>query len=199
MLEGGGSILTPQSNQIRLQVVCGLLLLCLLVVLQSSTFWQWMFPLSYTVEVTEVAHHYEMDPLLILAIIQNESAFQQESSSRKGARGLMQIMPDTAEWVNEISGLNQEPDEYIDDAQANLHLGSWYLSYLLNKYDENSIKAVAAYNAGEGNVDRWLREEIWDGTWRNVEQIPFGETRHYVIRIQFYYQQYQSIYTDQLS
>lgn len=179
------------------QWLCAILLFLVFLVLNSTTFWKLMYPIQYVEEVKEAAEHFQVDPFLILAVMKIESGFKQERSSRKGAEGLMQLMPETARWANEQSGLNKDPHSYRYDPRDNILLGTWYLSYLLEKYEGDYVKTLVAYNAGQGNVDRWLDEGVWDGREYTVDQVPFGETRHYVKRALFYYDRYKTIYKDE--
>lgn len=181
-------------NLTRKQKICIVLLFILFLILNSSFFWKAMYPIAYQDEVRKASYYFEVDPFLVLAIVQNESKFVHEGLSQKGARGLMQLMPETAEWANQESGLETDPNNYIKDPNDNILLGTWYISYLLEKYKGNYVKAVVAYNAGEGRVDRWLENRIWDGTEEHVYQIPIGETRHYLSRVLYYYNRYQEIY-----
>ncbi len=153
-----------------------------------------MYPIAYQEEVQEAAEYFDVNPYLVLAIVQTESNFRQDRLSSKGATGLMQLMPDTADWANEESGLNKSPEAYRLNARSNILLGTWYISYLLEKYDGDMVKAVAAYNAGQGHVDRWLDDGIWDGSEYRLDQIPFGETRHYAARVLYYLKRYEDIY-----
>lgn len=171
-----------------------IVLFLLFVLLNSNTFWKVVYPIAYEREVIEAASYFEVDPHLIFAVIQNESNFKQDLFSPKGATGLMQLMPETARWANEVSGLNQDPHSYIQDPRANILLGTWFLSYLLDQYGGDIVKAVVAYNAGQGNVDLWLEIGTWDGTEQGLDQIPFGETRHYVTRVLYFFRRYQTIY-----
>jgi soluble lytic murein transglycosylase len=169
-------------------------LFLLFLLLNSSSFWKLVYPIAYKQEVIEAAAYFEVDPHLIFAVMQIESNFKHERFSAKGATGLMQLMPDTAQWANEESGLNKDPHAYIQDPRSNILLGTWYLSYLLERYQGDIVQAVVAYNAGQGNVDRWLETGEWDGTEDGLHQIPFGETRHYVTRVLYYFKRYQTIY-----
>lgn len=171
----------------------------LFLVLNSHFFWKLMYPIHYKNEVHEAAEFFEVDPFLVLSIVQIESNFKQGAFSKKGAVGLMQIMPETAMWANEESGLNKHPNSYIDDPKENILLGTWYLSYLMERYDGDIVKSIAAYNAGLGHVDRWLKEGTWDGTEHRIDQIPFGETRHYISRVLYYHSRYKDIYKDEFS
>lgn len=176
------------------QKLCMILLLILIMILNSSFFWKAMYPIAYQEEVTRASSYFGVDPFLVLAVVQIESKFVQDRLSHKGARGLMQLMPETAEWANQQSGLNRDPNDYIHDPNDNILLGTWYLAYLLEKYEQDHVKAITAYNAGEGRVDRWLETGIWDGTKERIRDIPIGETRHYLSRVLYYFERYQDIY-----
>jgi soluble lytic murein transglycosylase len=172
-------------------------LVVVFILLSSPFFWKTMYPINYTEEVKGAAQYFDLDPFLVLAVMHTESRFKQERLSKKGAAGLMQLMPETARWANEESGLNKDAQSYVDDPKSNILLGTWYLSYLLNKYDQDELKAIVAYNAGQGHVDRWLESGIWDGSEYRLNQIPFGETRHYLSRVLYYQKRYQDIYKDE--
>ncbi|GAB7388601.1 lytic transglycosylase domain-containing protein [Bacillaceae bacterium] len=174
-----------------------LLLLFLFIFLNSSFFWKLMYPVSYKKEVMQAAAKYRVDPFLILAIIQIESNFTSDRISHKGAVGMMQIMPDTAEWIIEQAGFSPLVIHDLDEPRINIEIGSWYLSFLEKQFDRNVVAVIAAYNAGPGKVLRWLREDVWDGSYQNLQQIPYGETRHYVQRVLYYYDKYQEIYRDE--
>jgi soluble lytic murein transglycosylase len=176
------------------QWLCIIGLIGVFIILNSTFFWKLIFPIHYEEEVMEASEYFEVDPHLVLAVVQIESNFKQNRSSKKGATGLMQLMPDTAEWANVESGLNTDPSSYIEDPKSNILLGTWYLSYLHNKYNGDMTKTIAAYNAGQGHVDRWLNEGKWDGSEYRLDQIPFGETRHYVSRVLYYYYHYKEVY-----
>jgi soluble lytic murein transglycosylase len=178
----------------KTQLFCVLALTLLLILLSSSFFWQHMFPVAYLDEVSESAALYDVNPYLILAMIRVESNFKHNSLSAKGAVGLMQLMPDTAAWANVESRLRLDSRAYIDEPKANILLGTWYLAWLLNRYDQDMIQAVVAYNAGQGNVDRWINAGIWDGSEYRLDQVPIGETRHYAARVLYYFGRYQEIY-----
>lgn len=177
------------------QWICAALLFCFFMVLNSGFFWKQMYPIQYEAEVVKAARKYQVDPFLILAVMKIESDFKPNRSSSKGASGLMQLMPETAQWIKERSGLNQS-DINQNDPQTNIMMGTWYLAFLLEKYKGEQVKALAAYNAGQGNVDRWIETDVWDGQARTISNIPYGETRHYVKRALLYYEQYKAIYGD---
>ena len=140
------------------------------------------YPTRYATE------HGPLEPALMLAIIRQESGFDTKAKSRAGARGLMQLMPATARQVSKTVKQRYSARRLTADPYFNIRLGSTYLSGLIDRFDGNYILAIAAYNAGPGNVNRWLRErgdprsdDVDVVDW--IERIPFGETRNYVQRV----------------
>lgn len=176
-------------------VMLGILFMLILAFLQPFV-WQWLYPVYYADEIRKNAMRYNHDPNLLLAIIQTESNFRWTKVSSKGAIGLMQIMEDTANWVIDQSGYGEDVRQSLAHPTVNIAIGSWYLRYLLEQYDQNLVVALAAYNAGPGNVNRWLASGKWDGTLSMLHKIPFGETRHYIQRVLYTYERYGKIYTD---
>lgn len=118
-----------------------------------------------------------ISPQLLEAVTLTESKFDETAVSHVGAVGMMQLMPDTAQWISEESGL---PADQLDKPGQNIPLGAWYLNYLLKKYENNEVLALAAYNAGRGNVDQWIREKGWKTDFHDINAIPFPETREFV-------------------
>lgn len=123
---------------------------------------------------------YDLDEALVLSVIFQESRFRREALSSAGAVGLMQIMPQTATWIAEHMAVENFQINQLKEPEANISMGTWYLSWLDQQFDGNRALVLAAYNAGIGNVQRWLQEGIWDGSIENIERIPYPETRQYV-------------------
>ncbi|MFM1654240.1 lytic transglycosylase domain-containing protein [Brevibacillus sp. B_LB10_24] len=178
----------------RRAAVLLLLLLGVFLLINTPFIWKWMYPVKYQPEIKLAAERFNVDPMLILAVIRTESAFEPKRVSKKGAVGLMQLMPDTANWIIKQAKFQGLAMEYLDDPKVNIDIGTWYLSYLLKQFDGDKVLALAAYNAGPGSVNKWLTQEIWDGSRERVEDIPYGETRHYVQRVLYYQEKYQKIY-----
>ena len=153
-----------------------------------------LYPFPYREIVVSEANKYEIDPLLIISVIRVESSFNQTALSEKGARGLMQIMPDTGYWIAEMIGLDDFCEECFYDPGVNISLGAWYINDLLRQFNDNLYQALAAYNGGRGNVSNWLSEGIWDGEKENLADIPFSETRSFIQKVERSYQRYQQIY-----
>ncbi|MFM9277751.1 lytic transglycosylase domain-containing protein [Paenibacillus jiagnxiensis] len=161
----------------------------------SSNWMSWFYPIHYKDEIREHAQMYEVDPFLIASIIRVETNYETSKESRRGALGLMQLMPDTAQWIMDKTGFPRVPLELIrDEPDMNIKLGTWYVHSLGEQFQNNPVAMIAAYNAGPGKVKEWMREGVWDGREQTVKQIPFGETRHYVQRVIHYYRQYTKIY-----
>jgi soluble lytic murein transglycosylase len=132
------------------------------------------YPLKYEQIVRGHAQNYRLDPALLAAVIYAESKFKTDVRSDSGAIGLMQLLPETAEGIAVHTGGSQFRVQDLYNPEINVRYGSWYLRHLLDKYGDEET-ALAAYNAGQDNVDRWRREG---------GRIEFSETRHYVDRVE---------------
>lgn len=140
-------------------------------------------PLRHDDIIRQQANDKNLDPSLIAAVIYVESRFR-DQTSHAGAKGLMQIMPSTADYIARKSGGTRFVQGDLADPQINIAYGSWYLRYLHERYHGNTILALAAYNAGEGKVDEWWRNAADRGeTFRVADHIPFAETRGYVSKV----------------
>lgn len=137
-------------------------------------------PLRHDDIIRQQAREKGLDPALIAAVIYRESGFRPRES-KAGALGLMQILPETADYIAGKSGGTKFEVDDLATPQINIAYGSWYLNYLMDRYDEHEVSALAAYNAGEGRVDAWVAAEGRAGGGLNdVDEIPFPETREYV-------------------
>jgi soluble lytic murein transglycosylase len=136
-------------------------------------------PLRHEDIIRQQAAEKNLDPALIAAVIYQESKFRDRTSSA-GAKGLMQLLPGTAEFIARKSGGTRFELQDLGTPQINIAYGSWYLRYLLERYDGNKVLAVAAYNAGEDNVDKWVEAAGGADSFDASRDIPFPETRAYV-------------------
>jgi soluble lytic murein transglycosylase len=139
-------------------------------------------PLAHEDIIRQQAEAKELDPSLLAAVIYTESKFR-DATSHAGARGLMQITPETARYIANLSGGSAFEQGDLSTPQVNISYGAYYLRYLLGRYEHNTVLALAAYNGGEGNVDRWLAEASSSERTFGKAQIPFTETREYVDRV----------------
>ena len=150
-------------------------------------------PLRHDDIIRQQAEDKELDPSLIAAVIYAESHFR-DQTSHAGARGLMQLTPATAQEIAHRSGGTQFEQADLATPQVNISYGSWYLRWLLERYGGNEMLAVAAYNAGTGNVDRWIGED----PGLKTREIPFPETREYVAKVLDARTEYRETYADEL-
>jgi soluble lytic murein transglycosylase len=140
-------------------------------------------PLRHEDIIRQQARDKDLDPALIAGVIYTESRFR-DQTSEAGAKGLMQILPSTADYIARKSGGTAFEQGDLASPQINIAYGSFYLRYLMDKYDENEILALAAYNGGEGAVDGWVSRAAAAGErFRVSTHIPFPETREYVGRV----------------
>jgi len=162
--------------------------------MQDPLFWNMAYPQGYMNAVTYEAKKNDLDPLIVYAIIKEESSYNPLAVSSAGAVGLMQIMPATGEFIAGKISLNNYNDSFLTDYRVNVKLGSWYLAYVLSKFDWNLVKALAAYNGGPGNVSKW-EEKIGDlEDDEFIESIPLWETKEYVKKVLRSYWEYKRIY-----
>ncbi len=143
-------------------------------------------PLRYEETIRRVGEEYGVEPTFIAGVVYAESRFGHESESHKGAYGLMQILPSTAEFISQRSGIKGDYRE----PRTNLRMGAWYLSYLDRRYSGNERLVLAAYNSGEGRVDAWTSDKDFDVR----RDIPFAETREYVKNVLKAQRDYEELY-----
>lgn len=140
------------------------------------------YPVRYSEIVHRYAEKYDLEPALVFAVINAESGFRSNAVSRSGASGLMQIMEDTAYWLAPQIPLDNFSYDQIFDPEINIQLGTFYLSTLRQRYGNLEV-ALSAYNAGSGNVRRWLDDPDFSSDGETLDHIPFPETRKYVERV----------------
>jgi soluble lytic murein transglycosylase len=155
-------------------------------------------PLRHEDVIRQQAEDKNLDPTLIAGVIYVESRFR-DQTSHAGAKGLMQLMPSTADYIARKSGGTRFEQGDLADPQINISYGSWYLRYLLQHYHGNVPLTLAAYNAGEGKVDGWWRAASDRGETFNVaDHIPFAETRAYVGKVMDARRAYRKEYAKEL-
>jgi soluble lytic murein transglycosylase len=156
-----------------------------------------VLPLRHEDIIRQQARAKDLDPALVAGVIYTESRFR-DQTSRAGAKGLMQLTPATAKFIEDLSGGSTFQLSDLSTPQVNIAYGTFYLRYLMNRYGGNESLALAAYNGGEGNVDRWVDEARREGKALSIDAIPFGETRAYVRAVQSAAQQYRKNYRAEL-
>ena len=154
-------------------------------------------PLHHDDIIRQQASDKDLDPALIAAVIYEESRFR-DQTSHAGARGLMQITPQTADAIAKHSGGVRFKQSDLSDPQINISYGTYYLRLLVDHYGGNETLAIAAYNAGIGNVDRWVADAGGSGEFDHADDIPFPETRAYVENVTERRREYRQNYAKDL-
>jgi soluble lytic murein transglycosylase len=145
-----------------------------------------MYPLRYEETIRQASEENDLEPTFVAAVIYTESRFRSDVKSHQGAYGLMQLLPQSARYIERNSGIEGD----YRDPQVNIRLGTWFLGYLNDRYDGDERLMLAAYNSGEGSVDAWTSEEGFD-----IEKdIPYKETREYVESVLEAQKTYQDLY-----
>lgn len=149
------------------------------------------FPLKYADYIEKYSAEYGLDKYMVCGVIYAESRFDKTAHSGL-ARGLMQLTDTTADWVSEKLGINYDYD-MAEEPEINIKMGCYYLSCLIEKYN-NEETALAAYNAGMGNVSKWLEDMQYSEDGETLFEIPYGETKRYVKRVKVFTYIYKRLY-----
>lgn len=145
-----------------------------------------IYPLKYEQTIRQVSAAHDLEPAFVAAVVYTESRFRPDARSHRGAYGLMQLLPQTARFIQKRSGIEGD----WRDPKTNLKIGIWYLGYLDDRYMGDERLVLAAYNSGESRVDAWVSSEGFDVG----EDIPFRETRHYVENVLKAQRTYEELY-----
>lgn len=170
-------------------VILLIVIVAVVLIISTNQMMKFIYKTEYSEYVEKYAKEYNIDKYLIYAVIKNESNFDKSATSNKDAKGLMQIMNATGEEM--ANKLNIENELYNEE--TNIQLGVFYLSELIEKYD-NYLIAIAAYNAGIGNVDSWIERGTIKADGSDVENIPYRETNNYVRKVYRDYKIYEKLY-----
>lgn len=154
------------------------------------------YPQGYSEYVSEYSEDYNVDENLVYAVIHTESHFNNDGKSGAGAMGLMQITPECFDFLKK-----NIPDDKTDydtdslyDPEINIKFGTYFLSYLLDKYNNVEKTALAGYNAGFGIVDQWLGDQNCSKDGKNLDVIPYPETADYVVKVASAKKMYENLY-----
>lgn len=176
-----------------------IILLCIVALFFAATpIKKLVYPLEYREYIEQYSKEYKLDPYFVMAIISAESRFDESANSHKNAMGLMQITKETAKWCVEQFNLKADAAN-LYDPETNILIGCAYLNYLVGHFDGYAYTAVAAYNAGQGNVKGWLSDKRYSKDGKTLELIPFDETKEYVEKVEKRYETYKKLYDKRAS
>ena len=156
----------------------------------------YMWP--YQNEIVTYARRNNMDPFLVAAVIKNESEFKPGAVSPVGAIGMMQIMPETGEWIAGQMWTKDYSIHSLYNPCINIRMGCWYLSELKYEFKDNLLLMLMAYNAGRGNTHGWMAANGWDYTFGEMKDIPYTESRNYVASVLHDRDEYYRLYKDKV-
>ncbi|MBD2357076.1 transglycosylase SLT domain-containing protein [Tolypothrix sp. FACHB-123] len=165
---------------------------------KQSFYWQARYPFPYLQEIEKWSKERQLNPLLVTALIRQESRFEAKAKSIADAMGLMQVLPSTAKWIAPQIKVDSKKLK-LEDPDDNIMLGTWYLDHTHQQYNNNTLLAIASYNAGPGNVSKWLQTLPTQDPDEFVENIPFDETRNYVRQVLGNYWNYLRLYNPEIS
>lgn len=168
-------------NRKTRKAIIFLLLIIIAVIFLYKPALKLYYPLKYGDYIETYSTKYNVDKYLVMGVISAESRFNETALSHKGAKGLMQITDNTAKWCADNFGIKYEIGGYIEP-EANIETGCAYLEYLIDTYS-NTETALAAYNAGPGNVSKWLKDKNYSSDGVSLDNIPFKETEDYVDKV----------------
>lgn len=151
------------------------------------------YRLVYKESIAQYAEEFSLDPYLVAAIIHVESSNRPAAVSPSGAIGLMQVMPETGGWIAGKLNVEQFEQDDLFDPELNIRFGCWYLNFLQDRYGYNLPLTIAAYNAGQGTVDKWLQDPALS-QGNTLHEIPYAETDNYLKKVQRAYEKYQLLY-----
>ncbi|NLK21677.1 MAG: lytic transglycosylase domain-containing protein [Epulopiscium sp.] len=178
----------------KIKLLMFIVLFCAIIYIVFSILIRaFFYPIKYETLVNKYSKQYELDSHLVFSIIRTESKFNPKAQSPKNAKGLMQITDKTGEWAAREIGIEGYSSEKLYDPEINIQMGCWYIKRLLIQYN-NVDTALAAYNAGSGNVSKWLKNEEYSKDGENLIIIPFKETREYVKKVSKARIQYKRLY-----
>lgn len=152
------------------------------------------YPMPYSDLIFKYSDRADIDPFFLTAIMKAESSFNVDAVSPKDARGLLQIMPETGQWIAQQINLKPFHPDLLFDPETNIRLGAWYVASLEKEFDGNKIMVLAAYNGGSGNVRKWLEEKTISKSFEDIDKIPFPETKNFVKKVLRNYRIYTWLY-----
>ena len=159
------------------------LLIIMIIIIGGSFYMGIRYPLIYNDIVVRNSNEYNLDPYLVASIINVESSYDPDAISLKDAKGLMQIGTQTGKWASDVLEIQDYKEEMLFDPEINIKIGTWYLNRLYNEFNQDLDLVLMAYNAGSGNVSKWLNNTEYCKDGINIDNIPFNETKNYVEKV----------------
>ncbi len=189
---------TKASAKFAAIVLCLAMLIGVSVFFAGKTVYKAVYPMQYTVEIEKYAAQYDVPCVLLYAVIHTESGFDPNAVSRAGAIGLTQITPETFHWLQTKTG-ETLPDAALYEPDVSVRYGALFYSLLLKEFGGDTETAVAAYHAGRGQVNAWLRDEQYSADGKTLDVIPSRDTNHYVYKVTKAINVYNNLYEKELS
>lgn len=172
--------------------IISLTICAILLTFCIGAFNAYFYPMTFSKEIIALGNDYQVESALIASVANVESNFKETAISNKGAVGVMQLIPSTAEWLAGKIGIEYKEEKLLD-GEYNLKLGTYYLSYLIDYFDDDKL-GVCAYNAGQGNVSLWLKNQEYSKDGKTLNKIPFEETKNYLNKVYKNYNYYKNRY-----
>ena len=172
-----------------------IVILILIVVIEPArdSVLKLFYPDEYSFYIDKYSHKYDLDRYLVMGLISVESSYNPDAVSEKGAKGLMQITEDTAKWCIQKFDIDATLENYTEPKE-NIEIGCAYLNYLFERFEDNKKNTLAAYNAGMGNVEKWLNDPDCCADGKELYKIPFPETEKYIEKVNNREKIYRELY-----
>lgn len=172
--------------------VLSLAIFAVILTFLIGSFNAYFYPMTYKNEIITYSNKFGVTSALVASVANVESNFHEDAVSNKGAIGVMQLLPSTAEWVAKKMNIEYSEEMLLNGAY-NIKIGSFYLSYLIDYFDSEKL-GICAYNAGQGNVSAWLKNSNFSKDGKNLDKIPFKETENYLNKVYKNYNYYKNRY-----
>ncbi|MDD4714960.1 MAG: lytic transglycosylase domain-containing protein [Oscillospiraceae bacterium] len=164
------------------KLILTILLVLAACFLAKSLVYHDLYRLQYKGYILESSEKYDVDPYLVMAVVNTESKFNKNALSSSGAVGLMQLTESTAKWVAQSSGDREFELSDLYNPKKNIEMGVWYIHNLQQEFGRTDL-VLAAYNAGRGNVEKWLSDGELSKDGQTLSKIPYEETRNYLKKV----------------